>query len=177
MQDSYYIAFLFVQGNSKSLVEFVMDIKTESKLYKNYSEDRKEKDKEELKEKLPEGTEVDTDERGIVVRMDDVLFDFDSYSLRNDTQKKLDKISQIIREKYPDREIIVEGHTDNIGKRDYNYGLSEKRAKTVSEYLRRRVGHDKFSYRGLGQDVPLADNKTAEGRKKNRRVEIIIKLK
>ena len=177
MKDSYYIAFLFARGGTQTLVEFTMNIRTENKMYGNYPEDQKEKDKEDLKKKLPEGTEVDTDERGIVVRMDDVLFDFDSYSLRNDTEEKLAKISEIIKEKYPDREIIVEGHTDNVGKKDYNYTLSEKRAKTVSEYLKGRVGHDKISYRGLGQDVPLTDNSTPEGSKKNRRVEIIIELK
>lgn len=177
MKDSYYIAFLFARGGTQTLVEFTMNIRTENKMYGNYPEDQKEKDKEDLKKKLPEGTEVDTDERGIVVRMDDVLFDFDSYSLRSDTEEKLAKISEIIKEKYPDREIIVEGHTDNVGKKDYNYTLSEKRAKTVSEFLKGRVGHDKISYRGLGQDVPLTDNSTPEGRKKNRRVEIIIKLK
>lgn len=176
MQDYYYIAFLFVSGEGQSLVEFAMDIRTESKIYKNYPDDQKEKDREELKKKLPEGTEVDTDKRGIVLRLDDVLFDFDSYKLKDDTQKKLEKISSIIKEKYPDREIIVEGHTDNVGAKDYNYTLSERRAKTVSEYLKDSVGHDKISYRGLGQDLPLADNSTSDGRKKNRRVEIIIKL-
>ncbi len=178
MKDLYYVAFLFVgKGNRQSLVEFGMNIQTENRSYKKYSDEDKNRDKEELKKALPEGTDVDTDERGIVVRMDDVLFDFDSYNLRDDTREKLAKISKIIKEKYPDREIIVEGHTDNVGKRDYNHSLSEKRARTVSEYLKGRVGHDKISYRGLGQDVPLADNSTAEGRKKNRRVEIIIKLK
>ncbi len=176
IRDAYYMAFLFVSGREQALVEFKMDIQTENKVYKNYTDDQKEKDKEDLKKKLPEGTEVDTDERGIVVRMDDVLFDFDSYSLKDESEDKLNRISAIIKEKYPDREIIVEGHTDNVGKKDYNYALSEKRAKTVSEYLKSKVGHDKISYRGMGQDVPLTDNSTAEGRKKNRRVEIIIKL-
>ena len=177
MRDLYYVAFLFDgQGGNQTLVEFSMDIKTTSKSYKNYSTEERDRDKEELKKELPDGTQVDTDERGIVVRMDDVLFDFDRYILRADTEEKLAKISGLIKERYPDREIIVEGHTDNVGKKDYNYTLSEKRARTVSEYLKGRVGHDKISYRGLGQDVPLADNRTPEGRKKNRRVEIIIKL-
>ncbi len=178
MHDLYYVAFLFAgQDGTRTLVEFAMDIKTTSRSYKNYSEEEKTRDKEDLRKALPEGTQVDTDARGIVVRMDDVLFDFDRYTLRDDTREKLEKISQIIKDKYPDREIIVEGHTDNVGKRDYNNSLSEKRARTVSEFLKGSVGHDKISYRGLGQDVPLADNKTPEGRRKNRRVEIIIKLK
>lgn len=177
MRDLYYIAFLFAgPGGDRTLAEFSMDIKTTSRTYGNYSDEEKNRDREELKNRLPEGTQVDTDARGIVVRMDDVLFDFDSYALRPDTGEKLEKISRIIKEKYPDREIIVEGHTDNVGKRDYNQSLSEKRARTVSEYLKTSVGHDKISYRGLGQEMPLADNKTADGRRRNRRVEIIIKL-
>lgn len=177
MRDLYYIAFLFAgPGGDLTLAEFSMDIKTTSRTYRNYSDEEKNRDREELKNRLPEGTQVDTDARGIVVRMDDVLFDFDSYALRPDTGEKLEKISRIIKEKYPDREIIVEGHTDNVGKKDYNQSLSEKRARTVSEYLKTSVGHDKISYRGLGQEMPLADNKTADGRRRNRRVEIIIKL-
>ena len=105
-----------------------------------------------------------------------MLFDFDSYALKKDTEEKLRQIADIIKKKYPDREIIVEGHTDNIGEKDYNYSLSEKRAKTVAEYLKGKLGHDKFSYKGYGSQNPLADNSTEEGRKKNRRVEIIIKL-
>jgi len=177
MRDLYYVAFLFAgKGGGQTLIEFSMDINTTSKSYVNYTDEDKDRDRDELKTKLPEGTQVDSEDRGIVLRMDDVLFDFDSYTLRPDTAEKLEKISGIIKEKYPDREIIVEGHTDNTGKRDYNHTLSEKRARTVSEFLKGRVGHDKISYRGLGQNMPLTDNSTPEGRRKNRRVEIIIKL-
>ena len=110
------------------------------------------------------------------MRMSDLLFDFDSYELRNDTRDKLDQIAEAIKKKYPDREIIVEGHTDSKGEASYNLSLSEKRAMKVSEYLKSKSGHDKFSYKGYGKNNPMADNATAEGRKKNRRVEIIIKL-
>ncbi|HOP63029.1 MAG TPA: OmpA family protein [Spirochaetota bacterium] len=177
MQDAYKIVFIFAAGGgSLATAEFHMNIKTKNSLYKNFTEDEKEKEKEELKKELPEGVDADIDKRGIVVRMGDLLFDFDSYNLRKDTEDKLKDIAEIIKKKYPDREIIVEGHTDNVGQKKYNYSLSEKRAKKVSEYLKSRVGHDKFSYRGYGQDKPLTDNSTKEGRSKNRRVEIIIKL-
>jgi outer membrane protein OmpA-like peptidoglycan-associated protein len=129
-----------------------------------------------MKKELPQGVDVESEERGVVVTMGDILFDFDSYSIREDTREKLEKIAEIIKKKYPDREIIIEGHTDNIGKKDYNYKLSERRAKSVSEVLKPRIGHDKFSFKGYGQDKPVADNSTREGRSKNRRVEIIIKL-
>jgi len=177
MQDAYQIAFIFAgQGGTLTSAEFHMNIKTENSYYKNYTPKEKETAKEELQKELPEGVDADIDKRGLVVRMSDLLFDFDSYELRNDTRDKLDQIAEAIKKKYPDREIIVEGHTDSKGEASYNLSLSEKRAMKVSEYLKSKSGHDKFSYKGYGKNNPMADNATAEGRKKNRRVEIIIKL-
>lgn len=177
MQDLYKIIFIFASPDGAiASAEFHMNIKTQNSLYKNYTEDEKKKEKDELKKELPEGVDADIDKRGIVVRMGDLLFNFDSYELRSDTESKLKDIAEIIKKKYPDREIIVEGHTDNVGEKKYNYSLSEKRAKAVSEYLKSKIGHDKFSYKGYGQDQPLTDNSTDQGRSKNRRVEIIIKL-
>jgi outer membrane protein OmpA-like peptidoglycan-associated protein len=141
------------------------------------SEKQKEKDRDEIAVKLKDsGIDVDTEKRGIVLRMGEVLFDFDSYALRPDVQGKLDRVVDIIREKYPDREIIVEGHTDTTGRPENNMNLSNRRARAVAEYLKPGVGHDKFSYRGFGPDRPISDKSTREGRQKNRRVEIIIKL-
>lgn len=177
IKDAYQIVFIFTTGTKNlASVEFHMNIKTENSLYKKFDPARKEKEKDELKKELPPGVDADLDKRGLVVRMNDLLFDFNSSELRDDTREKLDKIAEIISKKYPGREIIVEGHTDNKGEKSYNYSLSEKRAKKVSEYLKSNSGHDKFSYKGYGQDNPLADNSTPEGRQKNRRVEIIIKL-
>lgn len=177
MQDQYKIVFVFASGGGAlATAEFHMNIKTKNSLYKNFTEDEKKKEKDELNKELPEGVDADIEKRGIVVRMGDLLFNFDSYEIRKDTEEKLRDIAEILKKKYPDREIIVEGHTDNVGQKSYNYSLSEKRAKKVSEYLKSKLGHDKFSYKGFGQDQPLTENSTAEGRSKNRRVEIIIKL-
>ena len=177
IQDAYQIAFIFAAGGgSLASAEFHMNIKTENSLYQNFTPKQKETAKEELQKELPAGVDADVDKRGLVVRMNDLLFDFDSYDLRSDTKEKLDKIAEIIKKKYPDRELIVEGHTDSKGEKSYNQTLSEKRAMRVSEYLKSKSGHDKLSYKGFGQESPMADNATAEGRTKNRRVEIIIKL-
>ncbi len=177
MQDAYQIAFIYsTGGGALASAEFHMDIKTENSLYQNYTPKQKETAKEELQKELPAGVDADVDKRGLVMRMNDLLFDFDSYNLRSDTRDKLDQIAEAIKKKYPDREIIVEGHTDNKGEKGYNLSLSEKRAMKVSEYLKSKSGHDKFSYKGYGMNNPMEDNSTAEGRKKNRRVEIIIKL-
>lgn len=177
IRDLYRIAFIF-RGPNRSFnsVEFQMAIETENNVYPNVKENDKEKDIADMKKSLPQGVDVESEERGVVVTMGDLLFDFDSYNIRSDTREKLDKIAEIIKEKYPDREIIVEGHTDNVGNRGYNNSLSEKRARSVSEVLKPKLGHDKFSFKGYGQDKPVADNSTKEGRQKNRRVEIIIKL-
>jgi outer membrane protein OmpA-like peptidoglycan-associated protein len=177
MRDLYRIAFIFRgQNRSYNSAEFQMAIETVNNVFPDVKEDEKEKDIEDMKKELPQGVDVDSEERGVVVTMGDLLFDFDSYRIREDTREKLEKIAEIIKKKYPDREIIIEGHTDNIGKKSYNNKLSEKRAKSVSEVLKPKVGHDKFSFKGYGQDKPVADNSTSEGRSKNRRVEIIIKL-
>ena len=177
IKDAYQIAFIFANVGSRDLtsVEFHMNIKTENSLYKNYTPKEKETARNELQKELPEGVDADIDKRGLVVRMNDLLFDFDSSELKADTIEKLNKIAEIIKKKYPDREIIVEGHTDSTGNKDYNLSLSEKRAKRVSEYLGSKSNHDKFSYKGYGKDNPISDNSTPEGRQKNRRVEIIIK--
>ena len=179
IKDAYQILFMFANALRKDLdlasVEFHMNIKTENSLYKNLTPKEKELAKDELLKELPEGFDADVDSRGLVLRMYDLLFDFDSSELKADTVEKLNKITEIIKKRYPDREIIVEGHTDSMGNRDYNLSLSEKRAKRVSEFLSSKSSHDKFSYKGYGKDNPIADNSTPEGRQKNRRVEIIIK--
>jgi len=176
IQDAYQIAFIFATGGpTLASAEFHMNIKTENSLYKNFTPKEKETAKEELQKELPEGVDADVDNRGLVLRMNDLLFDFNKYDLREDTRTKLDQIAEAIKKKYPDREIIVEGHTDSKGEKSYNQSLSEKRAMRVSEYLKSKSGHDKFSYKGYGAGNPLGDNSTEQGRAKNRRVEIIIK--
>jgi outer membrane protein OmpA-like peptidoglycan-associated protein len=177
MKEKYRMAFLFRDGNKQVTAnEFQMLISTTMKMYKPVTKEEKEQAREELKKEIPEGMDVDTDKRGLVIRLGDVLFDFDSARLRGDSREKLDRVAGLLKSKYPDREIIVEGHTDNIGAREYNQSLSKERARSVAEYLKQRAGADKLSYRGFGADKPITGNKTKEERQRNRRVEIVIKL-
>ncbi len=76
----------------------------------------------------------------------------------------------------PDTDIKIIGHTDNTGKVDYNQTLSEKRAKSVFDYLMedQGVSSKRMTYEGKGVHEPVADNSTPEGRALNRRVEILI---
>ncbi len=75
----------------------------------------------------------------------------------------------------PDRNIIVEGHTDSVGSHAYNMDLSQRRAEAVRLYLiSQGVPQEMIKAQGIGPDRPVADNRSPEGRANNRRVEIII---
>ena len=177
--DIYYMIFVHTDGERGiASSEYSMSIETQHTQYPIVTEAEKLKAKEEIAKLLPKekGIDVNSDERGIIINLGDMLFDFDSYNLRSDTRQTLDDIIRIVKQRYGDREIIVEGHTDNTGSAQYNQRLSEQRAKAVAEALKRGIGHDKFSYRGLGSNKPISDNTTKEGRQQNRRVEVIIKL-
>ena len=76
---------------------------------------------------------------------------------------------------YPERRVLIEGHTDNVGSADYNQGLSQRRADSVRYYLTQQgIASQRLSTDGIGMDRPVANNDTATGRQQNRRVEIII---
>jgi outer membrane protein OmpA-like peptidoglycan-associated protein len=177
MKEKYRIIFFFGPNRQGiASTEYQMIIDSTARFYPPVSSEDRERDKMEIEKEVPKDITVDTDKRGIVLRLGDVLFDFDKYGLRADTRDKLDRIIGILKKKYPDREIIVEGHTDSIGGREYNDRLSENRARSVARHLKPRTGHDRISFRGYGSDKPIAPNDSAENRQKNRRVEIIIKL-
>jgi OOP family OmpA-OmpF porin len=104
--------------------------------------------------------------------LDNVLFDFDKTAIKPDGAKILDRLIAFLKEN-PDRKVALEGHTDSVGTPQYNQGLSERRANSVKDYLTKRgVAANRVSTTGFGLTRPIADNKTAEGRAKNRRVEI-----
>jgi len=112
--------------------------------------------------------------RGLIVNMPDVLFDTGQYSLKPAARERLARISGIVLA-YPDLKLEIEGHTDSIGGDEYNQRLSEKRAASVRDYLANSgVSINNTVARGLGKSEPVADNKTAAGRKLNRRVEMIV---
>ncbi len=112
--------------------------------------------------------------RGLVVNMGDVLFDTGKSDLRSEAREALAKLTGIVLN-YPSLKLNIEGHTDSTGSADLNQTLSEKRADAVRDYL---IGQGldarSLSALGFGMNNPVADNSTAEGRQKNRRVEIIV---
>jgi len=100
-------------------------------------------------------------------------FDFDKSSLRPTGKEKVAEVARHLKE-HPDMRVSVEGHTDSVGTDAYNQKLSERRAKTVrDELVMDGVEASRIATVGYGESKPAADNKTAEGRAENRRVEII----
>jgi outer membrane protein OmpA-like peptidoglycan-associated protein len=101
-----------------------------------------------------------------------IFFITGSAKLSSKSNKALDEIVKILSEDQ-NLKLSVEGHTDNVGKSAFNQTLSENRANSVKEYLvRKGVDENRLNAQGFGMDRPVADNKTAAGRSKNRRVEL-----
>lgn len=112
--------------------------------------------------------------RGLVVNMGDVLFATGKYNLRPEAQIVLAKLSGIILS-HPGLNLAVEGYTDSIGSDDFNLKLSEQRADTVRDYLvSQGLADSTVTAKGFGKTNPVADNDSAAGRQKNRRVEIVV---
>ena len=135
---------------------------------------QKEEMRSRLLKALNQVLETKDTDRGLVVNMPDVLFDSGQYSLKPAARERLARISGIVGA-YPDLKFEIEGHTDSIGSDEFNQKLSEKRAGSVRDYLvDSGVSINNVVARGLGKTRPVADNTTAQGRKLNRRVEMIV---
>ena len=135
---------------------------------------QKEEMRARLLKQLNQVLETKDTDRGLVVSMPDVLFDSGQYTLKPAARERLARISGIVLA-YPELKMEVEGHTDSIGSDQFNQSLSEKRAATVRDYLvDAGVSINSVIARGFGKIRPIADNRTAAGRKLNRRVEMIV---
>ena len=175
--ERYQILFGYGKELSYSSLQYKMNIISVYKIYDSISKEEEDKERKKLEDDLGDNIIVDSVPEGLVLRLGEILFDTDSYNLKSESKKTIENIIKAIKENYPDREIIVQGHTDNTGSENYNKTLSEKRAKTVADYILPNLNHDKLSYSGFADKEPIAPNDTAEGRRKNRRVDIIIKLR
>ncbi len=128
----------------------------------------------ELKKRNIEARETS---RGVMVNLPSVNFQFDSSDLTPAGRDRVNQIAGIIRREAPNRRVTVEGHAsrESAAQEDYNQRLSERRANTVADTLERDgVNGSRISTRGLGTRSPVATNDTEEGRRQNRRVEVII---
>ena len=128
--------------------------------------------------KIDEDLENATVERvgeGILITFDSgILFDFDKYSLKPETRQNLEELAPTLI-KYDDTDVLVLGHTDNVGSDTYNESLSEKRANAVDNFLvAKGVASSRLKSEGYGETDPVASNETEEGRQLNRRVEVVV---
>ncbi len=112
-----------------------------------------------------------------IIVLNELLFEVNSYKLNQELLPTLDSIATYLS-KQPQAMVNISGHTDNTGKEDFNLTLSSQRAEAVAEYLLDKgVNPDRVTFEGLGSALPILPNDTAEGRRKNRRVEILIRGK
>nr|MBS0037146.1 OmpA family protein [Saprospiraceae bacterium] len=132
------------------------------------------KQAEEIKTAVPDAEVLRVGEGIMVEFSSNVLFAFGKSSLSNEAQRNLDKLVKVLNT-YPDTDIEVQGHTDNVGSESFNQTLSEQRALTVSRYLADKgINHNRLSIIGFGEMLPKYLNDTDENREKNRRVEFMI---
>ena len=134
----------------------------------------RERIRQELLQQLNMVLETRESARGLIVNMSDVLFDFGKSTLKPGAREKLAKIAGIVLA-HPGLNLEVEGHTDSIGSDQFNQRLSEARADAVRDYLiAQGLKTDAITARGLGKSQPVASNDSAEGRQRNRRVELVV---
>lgn len=106
-----------------------------------------------------------------------IFFETNSFIIKAESKAKLDEVISIMS-KYSNFDLRIEGHTDSSGAASYNQTLSEKRAAAVKDYLiSRGASSARVSSAGYGEEKPIADNTTAAGRAKNRRVEVLLQMK
>ncbi len=165
-----------IESLSAELERLKMTEEELSKLKDAYAALEKSLSKEISEQKVSLGIE----EKGLVITfVDSVLFDSGRAKLRSSASKSLDKVVKVCRRQVADREIGIEGHTDNQPIKysgwKSNWELSTARATSVLHYLvKKGISPERLSATGFGEFRPVTTNKTAEGQQKNRRVEIVI---
>ena len=122
------------------------------------------------------------DERGCYIELEEAVtidmnieFDVDSAEILPKHSAEIGRVVTFLRQ-YPTANAVIEGHTDSSGSRAYNQALSERRAKSVRDYLvsSGNVAEGRLTHAGYGEDRPIADNETTAGKQKNRRVSAVV---
>jgi outer membrane protein OmpA-like peptidoglycan-associated protein len=134
-----------------------------------------EKVQEAIKELDIKDTTVRQSDEGVTISLQNIQFQAESAILLDSEKEKISKIGEMLA-KFPDRDILIIGHTALFGTPESCQTLSEQRAKAVGDYMA-KLGirpPERITIRGMGASVPIADNSTEEGMSKNRRVEITI---
>lgn len=128
---------------------------------------------EDLQRQIAELNAKPTD-RGLVVTLGDVLFATGRSELKGGAASNLGKLAAFLT-KYPERTVVIEGHTDSVGSEESNLALSQRRADAVKSWLvNQGVAAERLVATGKGESSPVAGNASASSRQQNRRVEVII---
>jgi outer membrane protein OmpA-like peptidoglycan-associated protein len=112
--------------------------------------------------------------RGLVVTLGDMMFDTGRAELKSGADRHLDMIATFLQQ-HPERKVLIEGFTDNVGGESYNQQLSERRAEAVrSALVSRGVDASRIDVAGYGEEYPVGTNADSGGRQLNRRVEVVL---
>ncbi len=135
------------------------------------------KQAQKIEEEIP-GAIVKRIDNGIVVTFDEksgVYFETNKFNINSDSEELLTKLANILTE-YPDTNVLVVGHTDSVGGDEYNMTLSKNRANAVTNFFiqTNSLDSNRFTTSWFGEQQPISDNTTSEGRAKNRRVNLAI---
>jgi outer membrane protein OmpA-like peptidoglycan-associated protein len=170
-EDSFDIFYIF---NDNQMYEFIGT--SRAQVFESPEMDRERMKKEiekSIQEEKIEDTSVTADDAGVTIVLENIHFSPESDILLPAEQLKLKKIAGILKQ-YPDRDLLIAGHTALAGTEEGRQILSDKRAKAVGEFLKLHGLTNSMVYKGYGALFPVAENSTEEGMKKNRRVEIKI---
>lgn len=159
----------YMMGKDKELAETQRQIdQTDAELQRNAAL---------IEELQRQNLEARYSDRGVIVNLPAVLFQFDSAALSPGGRGKVQQIASIVQNQAPDRRLSVEGHAsfERSDQEGYNQQLSERRAQTVAnELIADGINRSQVRAQGFGTRYPIAPNDTAAGREQNRRVEVII---
>ncbi|GGE28528.1 OmpA family protein [Psychroflexus planctonicus] len=141
-----------------------------------YIGNRMDEQAKQIQEEIP-GAEVVRVGEGIAVTFDEnsgVYFATNQAQINADSKSSLSKLAEILKQ-YPKTNIVVEGHTDSTGNETYNMDLSKRRSMSVTDFLMKNgIDSSRLITKWFGEEQPKHTNETAEGRAKNRRVELAI---
>ena len=163
---------------SKESIEIENSYKEESGNKKSRGKNTKQKNNTDLSESKNaiaiDQAAKNNLEKGVVFTVNNILFDFAKSNLKKSSYKELNKVVKLMKENQSVK-IELSAHTDNVGPDKYNLSLSKARAKSSKKYLiSKGISSKRISSKGYGERKPITSNKTAKGRKQNRRVEIKI---
>lgn len=172
--DAARAAALEQQQQAQQEAERARQAAVQADAQRQQAEAEKTQMRERLRQQLNAILETRETARGLIVNINDVLFDFNKYTLKPGAQVTMAKVSGILMA-YPGLKLQLEGHTDSVGSDEYNLRLSQNRADAVRDFLvQQGVPMTNIAAVGLGKSGPVASNDTAAGRQQNRRVELVV---